>query len=102
MREKKEQAKGVQAIHVYVSGVVQGVNFRFYTQKEAKKLGLTGWVRNLNDGRVEAWAEGESTALEEFKKFCKRGPSLAHVTGVETEFSDSLEKHEEFHILPNT
>lgn len=53
-------------IHVYYSGDVQGVGFRFTTERIANDLGLTGWVRNLKDGRVEALAEGDESRLGEF------------------------------------
>ncbi|MDD4894302.1 MAG: acylphosphatase [Candidatus Omnitrophica bacterium] len=53
-------------IHVYYSGQVQGVGFRFTTEEIALKLGVAGWVRNLDDGRVEVTAEAEEERLKEF------------------------------------
>jgi acylphosphatase len=70
-------------VHVVVSGRVQGVAFRAYTVDEARGLGVDGWVRNLPDGRVEAEAEGERSALEGLVAFCRRGPPAARVEGVE-------------------
>lgn len=70
-----------------VSGRVQGVYFRASTQEVGEALGLSGWVRNLPDGRVEALAEGPLEALEALATFCRRGPSLARVDDVQ------LEKH---------
>ena len=55
-----------QAIHAFLTGRVQGVGFRFFTMTTAKSLGLTGWVRNLPDGRVELIAHGNSATLETF------------------------------------
>ncbi|HFB83930.1 acylphosphatase [Thermosulfuriphilus ammonigenes] len=82
-------------VHVFISGKVQGVFFRAYTQEEARRLGLRGWVRNLPDGRVEAIFEGEEKALEEMIRWCHKGSPGARVTGVEVieepytgEFSD--------------
>ncbi len=72
-----------RAVHVMIAGRVQGVWFRGSTQIEARGLGVTGWVRNLSDGRVEAWAEGYSTRIESFLAFCRQGPSSALVTGIE-------------------
>jgi len=69
--------------HVYVSGRVQGVFFRSETQDEALRHGLTGWVRNLPDGRVEAVFEGEKERVERLVEFCRRGPPGARVTDVE-------------------
>ena len=57
--------KRVQRVNLVVTGAVQGVGFRYYARDEAKKLGLTGWVRNREDGKVEIAAEGEHNALEE-------------------------------------
>ncbi len=73
----------MKRVHVFVSGRVQGVFFRAYTQKEAYKLGLKGWVRNLPDGRVEAVFEGEDSAVEEIIKWCHKGSPGAIVTKVE-------------------
>ncbi len=70
------------AKHCFVSGHVQGVAFRHYTRQQALKLGITGWVRNLPDGRVEVWACGESGNLEQFCRWLYRGPALAQVVDV--------------------
>jgi acylphosphatase len=64
---------------VLISGRVQGVFFRQSAAAEAQRLGLTGWIRNLADGRVEAEAEGTTEALETFIAFCRRGPDGASV-----------------------
>lgn len=72
------------AIHVYISGRVQGVNYRYSTVQQAQKLGLTGWVKNLYDGRVEALFEGEEEIVEKMLSWCHEGPPMAYVTKVET------------------
>jgi acylphosphatase len=72
-----------KSAHVIISGRVQGVWFRANTKQKAEKLGLTGWVRNTNDGCVEAVFEGEERQLEEMIKWCNKGPSLANVKKVE-------------------
>jgi acylphosphatase len=69
--------------HVFVSGRVQGVGFRWHARAEAERLGLAGWVANLPDGRVEAWLEGDERALEAMLTWLARGPSAARVTHVE-------------------
>ncbi len=81
--------------HVYVSGRVQGVFFRGHTMGEAKRLGLTGWVRNLPDGRVEAVFEGDESAVEAMVSWCREGSPYSRVEDVEVtreeyggEFSD--------------
>lgn len=71
-------------IHVYISGRVQGVNYRYSTVHQAQKLGLTGWVKNLYDGRVEALFEGEEELVDKMLSWCYQGPPMAYVTNVET------------------
>jgi acylphosphatase len=73
----------VQRVHVVVSGLVQGVFYRASSEAVARELGLSGWVRNLPDGRVEAIAEGPRPALERFLAWCERGPEHARVDRVE-------------------
>lgn len=69
-------------IHCFVSGKVQGVWFRASTQEEAVALGLTGWVRNLSDGRVEVLACGNKEQLMKLQAWLKKGPDLARVDDV--------------------
>jgi acylphosphatase len=69
-------------VHVFVEGWVQGVSFRYHTVQEAIRLGVSGWVRNLPDGRVEAIYEGPRDAIEELLAWTRRGPRWAHVTGL--------------------
>jgi len=75
-----------QRVHVWISGTVQGVGFRFVTERQALHLDLSGWVRNLRDGRVELEAEGEESNLRELVRWCHQGPSGARVTDVEVEW----------------
>ena len=65
-----------------ISGRVQGVGFRFFTEATAVREGLHGWVRNLPDGRVEVAAEGEADAIERFERDMRRGPPGARVNDV--------------------
>lgn len=68
-----------------VSGRVHGVGFRFFAQEAAAVEGLTGWVRNLDDGRVEAFALGDRDAVERFERKIRRGPPGGRVEDVVTE-----------------
>jgi acylphosphatase len=68
-----------------VSGAVQGVGFRYFTQNAAEKLHLTGFVRNLRDGRVEAFAAGTPQQLAQFRSVLERGPRFASVREVREE-----------------
>ncbi|MBM4046774.1 MAG: acylphosphatase [Planctomycetes bacterium] len=69
--------------HVLISGRVQGVWFRGYTQEQAVELDVNGWVRNLRDGRVEAVFEGDENAVQQMVNWCHVGPPSARVTKVE-------------------
>ncbi|MGA8103284.1 MAG: acylphosphatase [Candidatus Acidiferrales bacterium] len=66
----------------FVSGMVQGVGYRFFVQAVAGRLGLPGYVKNLRDGRVETYAIGAPASLAEFRAELERGPSYASVSGV--------------------
>ncbi|NHN40842.1 acylphosphatase [Halorubellus sp. JP-L1] len=74
--------------HVYVSGRVQGVYFRATTRDTAREHGVDGWVRNLDDGRVEAVFEGDRDDVEAMVEFCHEGSPAANVAGVDVEWSD--------------
>jgi acylphosphatase len=68
-----------------ISGRVQGVGFRYFTEAAALREGLHGWVRNLPDGRVEAFADGDADALERFERHVRHGPPSARVEHVEVD-----------------
>jgi acylphosphatase len=90
--------KDLLCIHCYVSGKVQGVWFRASTKTEADKLQLTGWVRNLPDGRVEVLACGKPEQVKAFYIWLQKGPELAKVTGVEYSELEPKE-HAGFNII---
>jgi acylphosphatase len=89
----------VKGLHAFVSGRVQGVGYRSFTRSRAKLLGLKGFVRNLPDGRVEVYAEGDEAALEELLDLLKKGPFLAKVNGVEYRFVEPRGEYEDFVVL---
>jgi acylphosphatase len=68
--------------HLFISGVVQGVGYRWSCRRAAQGIGVTGWVRNLEDGRVEAVAQGTREQVDAFVRWCQRGPEDAQVTDV--------------------
>jgi len=72
----------IVAAEIFVSGDVQGVGYRFFTQRAAAELGLSGWARNLYDGRVQVEAEGPRPRIEELLARLRVGPRLASVTDV--------------------
>lgn len=84
--------------HVYVSGRVQGVFFRATTREEAEKRGVTGWVKNLSDGRVEAVFEGEKDKVQEMIDFCHRGSGPAQVEDVEVEWNEYQDEFSDFEV----
>ncbi|MCB9779583.1 MAG: acylphosphatase [Alphaproteobacteria bacterium] len=91
-------ADELEGVHLFISGKVQGVWYRACTQQRAVELGLTGWVRNLYDGRVEAVAEGPHDALQALIDWCHRGPDLARVVDVETEWVDFTGRFDGFEV----
>jgi acylphosphatase len=70
-------------VHILVTGIVQGVSFRYYTLQEAMRCGVVGWVRNLPDGRVEAVIEGDEPAVDRMLAWCRDGPRSARVDQLE-------------------
>ena len=72
--------------HIYVSGMVQGVFFRSTIASKAQRLRVLGWVRNLQDGRVEAVFEGEKEAVDAMIDFCNRGPRGARISNVDVKW----------------
>jgi acylphosphatase len=71
--------KDLIRVHVLIDGQVQGVAFRYFADKYANRLGLSGWVKNLSDGRVEVVAEGPAADVDQFLERLKEGPRLAVV-----------------------
>lgn len=88
--------KWMQTLHLYIVGRVQGVGYRMSTEIEAKQLGLTGWVRNLSDGRVEIMAQGKKEKLQAFEAWCHQGPPLACVDHVVANWIDQPAQYETF------
>lgn len=85
-------------IHAFISGRVQGVFFRDFTRRWAKTLGLTGWVRNVFDGRVEVVAEGSEEALQTLVEKLKEGPPAAVVEKVDVNWEEYKAEFTDFTI----
>lgn len=83
---------------VRIKGLVQGVFFRYNTRERARKLGLTGWVRNVPDGSVECVIEGDKEKVEDLIKWCHHGPPGAHVEAVEVNWEDYRGEFADFSI----
>ncbi len=84
--------------HAYISGSVQGVSFRYFTYHEALRHGLRGWVRNLQDGRVEAVFEGEKANIEEVLEWSQNGPPAAKVENIEVDWEEPSESLTSFKV----
>ena len=84
--------------HVIVSGFVQGVMFRETTKHHANSLNVTGWIRNRNDGSVEAIFEGEEQDVKAIVEFCKRGPPHARVTAADVKWENYVGEFDSFEI----
>ncbi len=72
-----------KAVRLYIEGTVQGVFFRSFVKMKAEELNVKGFVRNLEDGRVEAFLEGDSNAVNKMIELCKKGPKHAQIRNVE-------------------
>jgi acylphosphatase len=88
----------MKRIQATVHGRVQGVSFRYYTQREAQRLGLTGWVRNQPDGSVMTVAEGQDEPLQTFLQFLYHGPPSARVTQIDLEWFDATGEFRDFAV----
>jgi len=89
----------MRTVHYVVSGHVQGVFFRYHTQEKARALGIRGTVRNLHDGDVEIYAQGEGADLARFEAFLRHGPAAARVDAVRRREIESSETYRGFEIL---
>jgi len=81
-----------------ISGRVQGVGFRYFTQEWALREGVTGWVRNLPDGRVEAYVEGESESVTRVERALRSGPGGARVQTVTVDVEDVTGAYDTFSV----
>jgi acylphosphatase len=86
-------------VQLLIRGRVQGVFFRAATQREARRLGITGWVRNRTDGSVEVLAEGEEDAVKELASWARVGPSAARVDSVDVRWRGYTGEFSEFSIV---
>ncbi|MCH2108664.1 MAG: acylphosphatase [Polyangiaceae bacterium] len=89
----------LKQLHLSVRGRVQGVFFRASAQREARRLGLCGWVRNRTDGSMEILAEGEELSIRELHGWAQKGPSAARVDRVDTRWRGYTGEFSEFRIL---
>ena len=94
----RRAAAAKKRVHVYWSGRVQGVGFRYTSESAALELGLVGWVRNLPDGRVEAICEGNEKSLKLFLEKIAGGPMQPHIRQTRAEWNQSTGEFTDFQI----
>lgn len=85
-------------VHVYYSGMVQGVGFRFTAERVAMSLDLTGWVKNIRDGRVEVVCEGDEACLVDFLNKMKSGSMKQYITGARAAWEEATGEFSDFEI----
>ena len=85
-------------VHLFYSGRVQGVGFRFTTESLALSLGVTGWVKNVPDGRVEVLCEGEEAKLVQLLEKIRNGPMKSYIRAVESNWSEATGEFNDFSI----
>lgn len=86
------------ARHYFISGLVQGVGYRYFVQRVSAKHQVKGYVRNLEDGRVEVWAEGSDRMLTEFRDNLLTGPTYSQVTDIEELVVEATGSYSTFRI----
>lgn len=84
--------------HLHISGLVQGVFLRDSAREKAEELEITGWVKNLPDGRVEIMAEGEKEKVDKFIEWAGEGPSTARIDDLEVEWEEYVGKFNSFEV----
>ena len=85
-------------VHLIISGIVQGVSFRWSAREQARHVRLSGWIRNNDDGTVECVAEGEKARLQEFVAWCKRGSHYSRVVSCTVEWKKATGEFSDFEI----
>jgi acylphosphatase len=97
MGSAEEQPR--RSVRVRIEGRVQGVSYRYWTERVAAELGLSGWVRNVRDGSVEAVFAGPADDVAQMLERCRDGPPSAHVTAV-TVIEEDAATPDAFEVLP--
>jgi acylphosphatase len=88
----------MKRVRLFISGEVQGVCYRSETVRQARRLDVSGWVKNLRDGRVEAVVEGPGDKVDALIKWCGKGPAFASVRGLDVREERYTGEHNNFSI----
>jgi acylphosphatase len=95
----RSEGRELVRVRVLVSGRVHGVAFRYFAQRSAASLGITGWVRNLSDGRVEVLAEGRREKVDPFLDRLAAGPRMARVDSIDVRGEEATGEFEDFRVV---
>lgn len=90
----------MKQVHLLISGFVQGVGYREFVKSKARKMGITGWVRNLSDNRVEVLAQGSKENLQDLIRICEKGPFLSEVRNIAIEWQHPTASFTQFERKP--
>jgi acylphosphatase len=85
--------------HLFITGLVQGIGYRQFVKQNARKLGLTGWVKNVSDGSVAAVLQGKKEVIEQLIPLCRKGPLLSDVKDIQVSWEDDKEAYKDFIVL---
>lgn len=96
MASQTDRPSSYSRVHMLVTGMVQGVGFRYFTVMAARRYGLTGWVRNRMDGSVELEAQGEGIGLERFERAVEAGPRWSRVEHVDIDVVPQVSGERDF------
>lgn len=96
--EKENGGSDLVRVYIKLSGRVQGVAFRYYARDMAYYYGVKGWIKNLENGEVEAVIEGSKAAVKKMIFWCKKGPALAIVENIEIDWQDYSGEFNDFNI----
>ncbi len=94
LETKTEQVR----VRILIEGRLQGMNFRYYTQQQARRLGLVGFVRNLSDGRIEVEAEGDEGELEKLLAWYQEEPQSSHIKSILFRYDEPTERYSDFSV----
>ena len=86
----------MKRIRILIEGRLQGMNFRYHTQQQGQKLGLSGFVRNLSDGRIEIDAQGDDESIEQMLAWCQEGPQSAQLKSILFRYDEPSEHISDF------
>lgn len=86
----------MKRVRILIEGKLQGANFRYHTQQEAKKLGLAGFVRNLSDGRIEIDAQGDDASVDKLLAWCQEGPQNTQLKSILFRYDEPAEHGTDF------